>query len=130
MQKPGTLALALSLALALGVSAAAHAQGAPDSAQGMTGAPQYQAQAVEFSEADLQKFADVQSELDMIRQDYSARLSTVEDQQRAAQLQEEAVQVMTTAVQETGLPVETYNQIAIALQTDEALRSKLESMMN
>lgn len=85
---------------------------------------------MDFSDADLQKFVTVQDALDGIREDYSKRLETIDDQDTAMQLQQEAGQLMVEAVQDEGLDVETYNTIAMALQMDESLRQRVEQMVN
>lgn len=84
----------------------------------------------EFTEAELQKFVDVQQELDSIRQDYSARLEVVEDPAHAQQLQQEATQTMTQAILDEGLDIETFNQIVTAVQSDNDLLQRVMQMMN
>ncbi|SFX69473.1 DUF4168 domain-containing protein [Marinospirillum alkaliphilum] len=116
-------------ALMLGFSVAATAQQAGTASDSASMAPQHQAQ-VEFSDVDLEKFVGVQGTLEEIRQDYTQRLEAAGDQEAANRLQQEAGQLMVEAVQDEGLDVETYNQIAMALQTDQQLRDRVESMMN
>ncbi|KDE40979.1 MAG: DUF4168 domain-containing protein [Nitrincola lacisaponensis] len=85
---------------------------------------------VEFAESDLQTFAAVQGDLDNIRADYSARLESTSDQEQAAELQQEASQMMIEAVEAAGMDVETYNTIALALQSDPELRDQVAEMLN
>jgi C-terminal processing protease CtpA/Prc len=120
--------LLASLLLAMGVSTGALAQSA---AQPQPAAPAAQSaqQSSDFSEDDVKKFAEVQPTIETIRKDYSQRLLDVNDPQQAAKLQTEAVQHMVDTVK-AGLEVETYNGIAIALQSDADLRMRVESMMN
>jgi hypothetical protein len=124
--------LMFGLMLAFGVSTTAMAQGAP--AQDGTGAEATaampQPQEANFSEQDIQKFADVQPAIESIRVEYSERLQEVSDPQEAAALQNEAVEKMVETVNEEGLEVETYNSIAIALQNDASLRERVEAAMN
>lgn len=102
-------------------------QGAAPSAQ----PPQQSQQLSEnISDAELQKFVGVQGTLEEIRHEYTQRLEATNDQDAANQLQQEAGQLMVKAVEDEGLDVEVYNQIAMALQTDEKLRERVESMMN
>ncbi len=121
--------LLASLLLAMGVSTGALAQSA---AQPQPAAPAAQSaqQSSDFSEDDVKKFAEVQPTIETIRKDYSQRLLDVNDPQQAAKLQTEAVQHMVDTVNKAGLEVETYNGIAIALQSDADLRMRVESMMN
>ena len=85
---------------------------------------------VEFAETDLQTFAAVQGDLDTVRAEYSARLEAASDQEQAAQLQQEASMMMIQAVEAAGMEVETYNEIALALQSDPALRDRVTEMLN
>lgn len=84
----------------------------------------------EFTEQQLELFVEVQTDIDEIRTEYSARLATVEDPADAAALQEEAGQLMVDAVEEIGLEVATYNNIAFAIQNDPELLERVQSMMN
>lgn len=123
--------LLASLMLAFGVSTAAFAQSAPPPQQGAPAAQAQPApQSSDFTDDDLEKFAEVQPTIETIRADYSQRLLDVNDPEQAASLQTEAVQQMVDKVNEVGLEVETYNGIAVALQSDTDLRTRVESMMN
>ncbi|MDX5363346.1 MAG: DUF4168 domain-containing protein [Pseudazoarcus pumilus] len=117
-----------SLVLAFGVSGTALAQSAPQ--QPAPAAAPSTPKAADFSDEDVQKFAEVQPTIEGIRQEYSQRLLDVNDPEQAAKLQNEAVQEMVEKVNEIGLEVGTYNGIAVALQSDPDLRMRIESMMN
>lgn len=122
--------LMFGLMLAFGASTAM-AQGAPN--QGAAGAPPAAQPAPaqkSFSDEEIQKFADVQPEIEAIRSEYSERLQDVSDPEQAATLQNEAVEKMVESVNQEGLEVETYNSIAIALQSDTDLRERVENAMN
>jgi len=150
--------LMFGLAMAFGMSGAAMAQGAPGGApdQGAPqgggapdagGAPQGggapdaggappaqggmpgEQQAADFDDEDIQTFADVQPEIESIRQEYADRLQEADDPEQAAELQNEAGEKMVDTVTDAGLDVETYNNIAIALQSDAELRERVESKM-
>lgn len=123
-------ALITSLLLALGLSTAAIAEQGYDAPNQAAPVPEAAAPTTDFSESDLQKFADVQGDLEEIRTEYSGRLESTEDPDQAAQLQQEASQKMVQTVQDTGLNVETYSNIALAIQTDPELRDKVQSMLN
>lgn len=83
----------------------------------------------EITESQLQLFVDVQDDIQDIVQDYSARLEGTEDPEAAAQLQQEASQMMVAAVEDIGLDVATYNNIAVALEQDEDLQERVREMM-
>ena len=110
-----------ALLMALGFAATAAAQ--EDATTDMPGE-------AEVTDTDLERFVEVQTDIQEITAEYSARLEGVEDPEEAAQLQQEASQMMVEAVEDTGLDVATYNNIAVALETDEELRERVQSMMN
>ncbi|EMR14036.1 hypothetical protein MPL1_02021 [Methylophaga lonarensis MPL] len=121
----------LGMMMAMGMTTAAYAQqdgyGEAYGEQGVM--PQQAPAAADFDDAELQSFAAVQSDLDVIRNEYSARLESTENPDEAAQLQQEASQLMVQAVEQAGLDVDTYSNIALALQTDPQLRDRIQSMM-
>ncbi|MCC5796160.1 MAG: DUF4168 domain-containing protein [Methylophaga sp.] len=121
----------LGMMMAMGMTTAAYAQqdgyGQAYGEQGVM--PQQAPAAADFDDAELQSFAAVQSDLDVIRNEYSARLESTENPDQAAQLQQEASQLMVQAVEQAGLDVDTYSNIALALQTDPQLRERIQDMM-
>ncbi len=121
----------LSMMMAMGMTTAAYAQqdgyGEAYGEQGVM--PQQAPAAADFDDAELQSFAAVQRDLDVIRTEYSARLESSENPEQAAQLQQEASQLMVQAVEQAGLDVDTYSKIALALQTDPQLRERIQGMM-
>ena len=123
MMKKTLLAAAITSLLALGAVSQVSAY------EAQANLPAQQSP-VEFAENDLQTFAAVQDDLDTIRAEYSARLEAASDQEQAAQLQQEASMMMIQAVEAAGMDVETYNNIALALQSDPALRDRVAEMIN
>lgn len=92
-------------------------------------APPAQAQAAEIPESALQQFVEAEQKVTEIRTDYQERLNQVADQPEQAQaVQQEAQQKMVQAVEDTGLAVPEYNQIAQLASADESVRKRLESM--
>nr|WP_281719380.1 DUF4168 domain-containing protein [Nitrosomonas nitrosa] len=81
-----------------------------------------------FSEADLQKFAAAQKEVEVIRRNYTTRLENAGNPDKALELQQEASEVMVGAVKKQGLEIDTYNNIARAMGSNPDLRRKLEAM--
>lgn len=113
----------LALVLGLGFSGVASAQ-AP---QGGAGQQQIE---TDFSDSELQSFVDVQGDLQSVRQEYTELLEATEDPAEAQSLQEEASQEMVEVLESSDLNVETYNQIAMALQQDQELLQRVQQMMN
>lgn len=128
MSRNTLLAALLGLGLASGLQAqeapATEAQPSAESAL-----PALPEAATNFSDEDLQRFVDVQPELQSVRMDYASRLEQAEDADAAAQLQEEAGQEMVAVLEENEMDVDIYNQIAMAIQQDETLRTRLEQML-
>lgn len=122
-----TLITAVMTALALTASGALLAQ--QDQSQQQRSMPDMQQQQqIDVSDAQLEKFAEAQNRVTEIQQDFSGRLEGVEDQEKAYELQVKANEEMTKAVQDAGLDVQTYNQIAMAVQNDPELKSQLEEI--
>lgn len=122
MQFRTTLKL-FALACAMIFGATAIAQETAQQAQ------QSAPQTVEVSDQELQQFADAQMEIAGIQQEFSQRLQQVEEPEKAQELQRQANAEMTTAVEEAGLDVESFNQIAMAIQNDPELQQQLTDML-
>ncbi|MFP4194478.1 MAG: DUF4168 domain-containing protein [Desulfosalsimonas sp.] len=84
--------------------------------------------AEDFSDGDLEKFAEAQEEVAEIRDEYSDELSGVEDNEKARELQDKYAQQMVDAIKDIGLDVQTYNEISMAVQNDSELKEKIENM--
>jgi hypothetical protein len=100
------------------------------------GGQQYQQQQqqqptqMNFEDEDLEKFANAQSDVAGLREEYSEALSQVEENADAQALQETYTHRMIKVIEENGLSVEDYNNIIMAMQGDSELREKLNNMMN
>jgi len=92
------------------------------------GAQQQPPQDVDVSESQLESFAEARTAITEIQQDYSQRLQNANDPEKANALQQEANEEMISAVQETGLDVESFNTIAMAIQNDPELQQKLQNI--
>lgn len=80
---------------------------------------------VELSEKKISKFSEAYAEISTIRQDYTDRMRSAEDQSKARELQQQAQSEMMAAVKETGLSVQDYNRIAQAIQRNPELRNRV-----
>jgi len=83
----------------------------------------------QVTDTELMQFADAMQAVNDIRDQYSQRIEATDSQDQAQQLQQEAGQRMTIAVQESGMTVDQYNEIAVALQGDPQLMQRLEQLM-
>ena len=86
--------------------------------------------ASEFSNKDLEAFADAQQEMGEIQQKYSDKLMSKKDQpEEAMKVQRDAQKEMVQAVKDSGLELKTYNQIAQLAQYDAEFRARIQEMM-
>ncbi|MFC3607501.1 DUF4168 domain-containing protein [Stutzerimonas tarimensis] len=116
------LALGAPLAQAQAQAQAPATQGAP-----ATGAAPM---AQNFSDEQLERYAESLGEIVEIREDFTARLEDTSDVEEARELQQQAQQEMMTAVEDNGMSVEEYNAISQALQTDPDLRDRVIAMLD
>lgn len=121
-----TLATALILGFGLAMPLWAQDQGAQAQPETQQEAPS----AADFSEDQLENFAEAHSNVMEIRDEYTQRLQEAEGREQAMSLQEEANEKMVSAVTDTGLSVEEYGQIARAASNDTELAERIQSMMN
>ncbi|QTP54088.1 DUF4168 domain-containing protein [Billgrantia sulfidoxydans] len=104
----------------------AHAQ--QDPAQDPAGQPQAQAPAQDFSDDQLQQFADASQEIAVISQEYTERLHAAEDEQSQQEVRMEANDKMVEVVEQNGLDVDTFNAIGHAIQQDPELMQRVQEM--
>ncbi len=116
-------------AIMTAVAAAALMLGAPVAAQDYQMEQQQPAQ-TDVSDQQLEQFATAQLQISEIQQDFSARLQGVEDAEEAHELQVQANEEMTEAVEEAGLDVQSFNEIAMAIQNDPELQQRLTAMLH
>lgn len=81
-----------------------------------------------ISDTELQAFAQANAKIGDIRTDYESRLQAVQDAKRAKQLQQQAEQEMVAAVTEQGLTVNRYNVILAAVQRNENVRERYNTI--
>ncbi|MFG6138716.1 MULTISPECIES: DUF4168 domain-containing protein [Halomonas] len=107
------------------MSSMAYAQ---DSADATASQGQAQAATQNFSDAQLQKFADASEEIAVISQDYTQQLQNAEGEKAQQDVRQEANDQMVEAVQDSGLEVETFNAIGQAIQQNPELMQRVQGM--
>lgn len=128
-----TLGMASSLAMAqaTGYEDPTQQQQQHDTQQqydaGQYGAPTDQQQ-MDVSDDQLQTYAEAEQKVQEIRDDFQEQMPTAESPEEAQTLQQEAQQEMVSAVEDAGLTVEEYNQIASQMQANPELRQRMESL--
>ncbi|MFP4182446.1 MAG: DUF4168 domain-containing protein [Thiohalospira sp.] len=113
-----------------GQGAQGQGQGAQGQGQGAQGAQGAQGQGGEGKEIDvddemLDNFSDAYVEVRDIQSDFADKLGSVEDREKAQEMQREAQEKMVSAVEDSDLSVQEYNQVASQMQNDPDLREKV-----
>ncbi|MCA1770688.1 MAG: DUF4168 domain-containing protein [Halomonas sp.] len=108
------------------MSVTAHAQQDPATAPEQ---PQAAAPAMDFSDQQLQQFVDASEEIVVISQEYTERLQAAEGQDAQQQVQMEANDKMVEVVEDSGLDVDTFNAIGLAVQQDPELMQRVQEMV-
>ncbi|MBB3184266.1 preprotein translocase subunit SecF [Halomonas fontilapidosi] len=123
MQRMTALFSAALLSLGLAATAQAQQDSAANAEQ-----PQATASAQDFSDQQLQQFADASQEIAVISQEYTQQLQAAEDEQAQQAVRKEANDEMVKAVQNSGLEVDTFNAIGQAIQQDPELMQRVQEM--
>lgn len=89
------------------------------------GAPAAQ---TDVSDDKLQTYAEAEQKVQEIRDEFQQQMPEAETPEDAQALQQEAQQEMVSAVEDAGLTVEEYNQLASLMQTNPELRERMESL--
>lgn len=123
MQRMTALFSAALLSLGLAATAQAQQDSAANAEQ-----PQATAPAQDFSDQQLQQFADASQEIAVISQEYTQQLQSAEDEQAQQDVRQKANDEMVKAVQDSGLEVDTFNAIGQAIQQDPELMQRVQEM--
>ena len=108
------------------MTATAHAQ--EDAAPQSADQAQATAPAQDFSDAQLQQFADASKEIAVLSQDYTKRLQEAEGEEAQQEVRMEANEEMVKVVEDSGLDVDTFNAIGQAIQQDPELMQRVQEM--
>lgn len=119
--------LALIMAMAFG-GANALAQDYGDNEGQDQGMAQSQQQAADFSDAELEKFVNLQGEIGDIREEYVSKIENADSEDKARELQQEAQSAMVSAIEEAGMSVQDYNAIAVAYNSNPDVQKRVDEM--
>jgi len=116
-------ALTIALAALFAAGGTAFAQ----DAQG-TGQPAFGEATPQTAVTDqtVDTFVDAFVAVQGIREEYTERLHGASDEAEAQALQQEAQEEMMRAVEQSGMSVQEYNEVAMALQNDPALMERVQ----
>jgi len=84
-----------------------------------------QQQPREYSEGQIQAYATAFLEVRDLSREYQGKMQSAETPEQQQAVQQEASQVMSIAVQESGLSVQEYNSITNATRTDPDLQARV-----
>lgn len=126
MQRITALFSAALLATGL-MASTANAQQTQDPAQDPM-ATQQAAPAQDFSDEQLQQFADASQEIAVISQEFTQRLQEAEDEAAQQEVREEANDRMIQVVEDSGLDVDTFNAIGQSIQQDPEMMQRVQEM--
>lgn len=79
----------------------------------------------DVSESQIDAFVDAHVAVNDVREEYTERLQAAEDQEEAQQLQQEANEAMTSAIEDSGMDVEEYEEVAMAVNADPEVRDEV-----
>lgn len=114
-----------ALGLAMLSAGPAIAQTQSDQAGQMPSAAQ---SAQNFSQEQLQNFADALTDISAIRKAAQQKIQQVSDKKAKAQIVKQARADMLAAVKDAGLTLKQYNQIVRAAQSNPKLTQKIRQM--
>ena len=98
--------------------------------EGQDAQPMPQQQEVpEVSDDQIQAFVDAYVAVNEVREEYTARMQEAEDQEAAQALQMEANEAMSAAIEDSGLSVEEYQEVAMAVSADPDVREQVTQML-
>lgn len=81
---------------------------------------------IEVSSAEVESFAAAMLDVQQLGQEWTQRMQETEDQEELSQMQQEAQEEMISAIEDHGMTVEEYNEIATAAQQDPELAQEIQ----
>lgn len=78
-----------------------------------------------LSQQDLQTFATAAVEVQRISDDYQARFAAADTAEERQQIQQEATDKMAKAVEDKGMTVDQYNEVARTAQSDADVANQI-----
>lgn len=88
-----------------------------------------QASANQFTDEQLQQFANAGQQASSVSQQYSQRLEQAEGEAAKQAVRAEANDKLLEAVQNSGLDIETFNAIGLAVQSDPELAQRVQQQV-
>lgn len=127
MQRITALVSAAMLTTGMVAAQAAMAQQEDPVASGTTQTQGASSQ--DFSDEQLQQFADASEEIAQVSQKYTKQLQNADDEAKQKELREKANEEMVSVVEDSGMSVEEFNSIGQAIQQDPQLMKRVQGMV-
>jgi hypothetical protein len=127
-----SLALLLPLAMACGSddSQQTEEETAAAEQQPATGQQPGQQTDIEVSEEEMETFVEVQMQLADVREEVQGEMQAAEGQEEAQALADEANEEMAGLIEDAGMDIERYDQVASAIQADPELQQRFLEVRN
>lgn len=93
------------------------------------GAQQQQAPATPVSDDEIDQFISAANEIQVLHEDAQKKLSEAGDETQAAAMREETERSMHSAIEESGLTIQRYQEIFVAYQSDPEVNEKVAEKM-
>lgn len=90
---------------------------------------QSQGAAQNFSDDQLQQFADASQNIASISQDYTEQLQNASGDEQQQEIRQQANEEMVEAVQDSGMSVEEFNSVGQAIQQNPQLMQRVQGMV-
>lgn len=84
--------------------------------------------AADFSDEELQSFAEAQKDVSEISKEYEGKIKDSQEPAKMAEMRQKANKKMVKAVRDAGLEPTRYNAIANAVRSNPELAKKVEQM--
>lgn len=90
---------------------------------------QQQAPATPVSDDEIDQFISAANEIQVLHEDAQKKLSEAGDETQAAAMREETERSMHSAIEESGLTIQRYQEIFVAYQSDPEVNEKVAEKM-
>lgn len=117
------------LALAMGLGPMIAASAASDDRDSTSREAQHVAQSTQFSDKQIESFAEARQSVMEISSEWQERLNNAESQEKLNSLQAQVQEEMVQAVRDEGLSVNDYNMMVDAVQTNPELQNRVRELM-
>ncbi len=84
---------------------------------------------IEISDADIQRFAKAQTKILQLEQKFASQFAETTEPEEQQALMEQANEEMMAVIEDVGLEVDYFNQMALQMHSDPELQEKLRQAL-